>query len=205
MEPKVSKVALIICSTRSPRACPQIANFVIDTIRSTSPGADEAAPSLKVIDLEQWNLPMFNESNIPSQITDHTKYDHAHTISWSLEVQAHDAFIFVVPQYNWGYPAVVKNAIDYLYHEWKGKAAMVVSYGSHGGGKCNAQLKEVLRGVRMRPTTKTVELTFPSREFLVRAAQGMDLEVDGTSESGVWSKERENIAANYAELLQLIS
>ena len=148
---------------------------------------------------------MFNESNIPSQITDHTKYDHAHTISWSLEVQAHNAFIFVVPQYNWGYPAVVKNAIDYLYHEWKGKAAMVVSYGSHGGGKCNGQLKEVLRGVRMRPTTKTVELTFPSREFLVRAAQGMDLEVDGTSESGVWSKERENIIANYAELLELIS
>ena len=46
-------------------------------------------------------------------------------------------------QYNWGYPAVLKNAIDYLYHEWKGKPAAIVSYGGHGGGKGAAQLHQV--------------------------------------------------------------
>ena len=46
-------------------------------------------------------------------------------------------------QYNWGYPAALKNAVDYLYHSWNGKPAMIVSYGSHGGGKGAAQLKQV--------------------------------------------------------------
>ena len=46
-------------------------------------------------------------------------------------------------QYNWGYPAALKNALDYLYRSWNGKPAMIVSYGSHGGGKGAAQLKQV--------------------------------------------------------------
>ena len=46
-------------------------------------------------------------------------------------------------QYNWGYPAALKNALDYLYQSWNGKPAMIVSYGSHGGGKGAAQLKQV--------------------------------------------------------------
>lgn len=46
-------------------------------------------------------------------------------------------------QYNWGYPAALKNAIDYLYHEWKGKPAAIVSYGTRGGGKAAAQLQQV--------------------------------------------------------------
>ena len=46
-------------------------------------------------------------------------------------------------QYNWGYPAALKNAVDYLYHSWNGKPAMIVSYGSHGGGKGAAQLNQV--------------------------------------------------------------
>ena len=43
-------------------------------------------------------------------------------------------------QYNWGYPASLKNALDYLYHEWTGKPAGIISYGGHGGGKAAAQL-----------------------------------------------------------------
>ena len=46
-------------------------------------------------------------------------------------------------QYNWGYPAALKNALDYLYHEWKGKPAVIISYGTRGGGRAAAQLKEV--------------------------------------------------------------
>ena len=45
------------------------------------------------------------------------------------------ALMFVTPQYNWGYPASLKNAIDYLFREWNDKPAIVVSYGSRGGDK----------------------------------------------------------------------
>lgn len=146
---------------------------------------------------------MFNESNVPSQIHSYTEYDHAHTQSWSQEVQGYDAFIFVTPQYNWGYPAVLKNAIDYLFNEWKGKAAMIVSYGGHGGGKANAQLKQVLQGVEMKPIEKKVELAFPNRELLVKAARGGDLGL--ANGGGAWSDQKGSIIDAYTELLETVS
>jgi NAD(P)H-dependent FMN reductase len=41
----------------------------------------------------------------------------------------------VFPQYNWGYPAVLKNALDYLYREWRDKPASFITYGTRGGIK----------------------------------------------------------------------
>lgn len=100
---------------------------------------------------------------------------------------------------------MVKNAIDYLYHEWKGKAAMVVSYGGHGGGKCNRQLKEVLTGVGMIVTDTGVELSFPGRETLVKAARGKYLELNGSGKEGIWTgKEREEIKKAYGELAKIV-
>ena len=46
-------------------------------------------------------------------------------------------------QYNWGYPAALKNALDFLYKEWHNKPAGIISYGGHGGGKAAAQLQQV--------------------------------------------------------------
>ena len=62
------------------------------------------------------------------------------------------------PQYNWGYPAVLKNALDFLYHEWANKPAGLVSYGSRGGGLAATQLKQVLQGLHMRPAETNIEL-----------------------------------------------
>jgi NAD(P)H-dependent FMN reductase len=197
-------VAVVICTNRKPRASPQIANFVIDTINSTQKDrSSKLEPTLHLIDLEEWNLPFFDESGVPSRITDPSQYDHEHTRAWSREVSRHDAFVFVTPQYNWGYPAVLKNAIDFLYNEWKDKPAMIVSYGGHGGGKCAAQLRQVLCGVRMLPAKNAVELTFPSKGFTYQAAKGEDLGLDGTSSSGVWAADRKAISETFDELLDL--
>ncbi|KAI2914919.1 hypothetical protein CBS147320_10121 [Aspergillus niger] len=170
-------IGLIICSQRTPRAGPQIATFIHNTIRESYP--PETA-TITTIDLAKWNLPLYNESGMPSFINSADEYEHEHTKAWSREISRHEAFIFVTPQYNWGYPASVKNAIDYLFHEWKGKAALVVSYGGHGGGKAAAQLRQVLQGVRMRPLERMVELRFPEIEEVKRAAKGEDLGLNGT-------------------------
>ncbi|KAI2889342.1 hypothetical protein CBS147353_10789 [Aspergillus niger] len=170
-------IGLIICSQRTPRAGPQIATFIHNTIRQFYP--PETA-TITTIDLAEWNLPLYNESGMPSFISSADEYEHEHTKAWSREISRHEAFIFVTPQYNWGYPASVKNAIDYLFHEWKGKAALVVSYGGHGGGKAAAQLRQVLQGVRMRPLERMVELRFPEIEEVKRAAKGEDLGLNGT-------------------------
>ena len=53
----------------------------------------------------------------------------AHTKAWSARVDAADAFVFVTPEYNYGVPAALKNAIDYLNTEWAYKPVGFVSYG----------------------------------------------------------------------------
>ena len=86
-------------------------------------------------------------------------YTLAASRAWSETIRSYDGFIFVTPQYNWGVPAALKNALDYLFHEWVGKPAMVVSYGGHGGGKAAAALQTVLAGLRMKVEGKTVPIT----------------------------------------------
>lgn len=190
------RIGLIVCSQRSPRAGLQIGQFVLHTITEAFP-----ASGVSLIDLAEWNLPLYNEPDIPSQITSVDQYTHAHTKAWSKEISSHDAFIFVTPQYNWGYPASIKNAIDYLYHEWKGKPALIVSYGGHGGGKAAAQLHQVLQGVRMSPMDRRISLTFPDKATVIRAATGGDLEL--AKDGGLWAEECEGIREAFGELVQL--
>ena len=56
------------------------------------------------------------------------QYEHAHTKAWSAKIEEADAFIFVTAEYDYSYPASLKNAIEYLVHEWSYKAAGIVSY-----------------------------------------------------------------------------
>ncbi|KAJ5911081.1 uncharacterized protein N7473_000384 [Penicillium subrubescens] len=165
-------------------------------------------PQLSLIDLSTHPLPFFNEPTIPSQIKHPSEYSHEHTRAWSAEITSYAAFIFAVPQYNWGYPAVVKNAIDYLYHEWSGKPAFVVSYGGHGGGKCNRQLREVLEGVKMI-VEGGVELRFPGRDVLGKAVRGEDIGlkmVGGEQGEGMefWEEEAKAIGEAYEGLLRVL-
>jgi NAD(P)H-dependent FMN reductase len=194
------KIALIICSQRNPRVGPQIASFVLDTV---TPLATSAA-AITLIDLSTWNLPMFNEPTIPQRVHDPTTYVQPHTRAWSAEISQYSGFIFVTPQYNHGYPASVKNAIDYLFNEWAGKAAMIVSYGGHGGTRAAGQLKQVLEAVEMKVVEKSVGLGFPGKAVLVKAATGAELDLGSEGKGGMWEGEREGVRGAFGELLGLM-
>jgi NAD(P)H-dependent FMN reductase len=136
-------VLVIMGSVRAGRLCPTIASWVV--------GIGRASTDLnyEVVDLADWPLPPNDEPGIPAL----AKYAREHTCAWSRKVGTADGFVFVTPQYNWGYPAVLKNALDHLYMEWAEKPLMIVSYGGHGGEKCAAQLRQVAEGLKMRPVT----------------------------------------------------
>jgi NAD(P)H-dependent FMN reductase len=134
-------VLVVMGSTRAGRLCPKIAAWVISVAESA------ADLTYELVDLVDWPLPMTDEPGIPAL----GAYQQAHTRGWSGKVAGADAIVFVTPQYNWGYPAALKNAIDHLYKEWTAKPVMIVTYGGHGGGKCAAQLRQVTEGLKMRP------------------------------------------------------
>lgn len=144
------KVGIIMGSVRAKRVCPEIAAYVKRTIENSEELIDQKL-KIQVVDLQQIALPLYEDDDelIPAQIKSVDEYADSKTRSWSRIVNALDIIVFVTPQYNWGYPAALKNAIDRLYHEWHGKPALVVSYGGHGGSKRNDQLQEVLHGLKM--------------------------------------------------------
>jgi NAD(P)H-dependent FMN reductase len=135
------KVLVIIGSIRPRRICPQVAAWVAEVGRGSGPWM------LELVDLRDWRLPMDDEPEMPQR----GAYANGHTEAWSAKVAGADAFVFVTPQYNWGYPAALKNALDHLYAEWAGKPALIVTYGGRGGGLCAAQLRQVLDGLKMAP------------------------------------------------------
>ncbi|KAJ7621893.1 NADPH-dependent FMN reductase-domain-containing protein [Mycena polygramma] len=154
------RVALIIASVRSPRLGTTIARVIFEIISRRLP----KHVTLTLVDLKDYPLPMYTTdpiipAGIPRPIAA-TAYADPATNAWSAVVQGFDAFIFVTPQYNWGYPASLKLALDALYHEWTGKPALVVSYGNRGGGKSAGQLRQVLEGLHMPVCTRGVELAF---------------------------------------------
>lgn len=145
-------VLLIMGSTRAGRNCPSITGWVAGIGRSCTNLAYE------IVDLADWPLPMNDEPGLPAL---GGPYSQTHTQAWSDKIKRADAVVFVTPQYNWGYPAVLKNAIDHLYHEWRDKPAAIVTYGGHGGTRCAKQLRGVAASVKMRVVVSAPALRLP--------------------------------------------
>lgn len=206
---KIFKVGVIVGSTRPKRAGPQISTFVSQIIEQHEAAqAAENRPrvSLTLIDIAALNLPFLDEPMMAKQITNPADYTHAHTRAWAATVSALDAFVFVTPQYNWGIPAALKNAIDFLFHEWVGKPAMVVSYGGHGGDKSAAALALVLGGgIGVKVAERRVNLTFPGRPFMIKAATGQELALDPRSDDGPWADKKADIVASWEDVVQMLA
>jgi len=162
-------VLVIMGSTRAGRVCPTIAGWIAQLGRECTDFRYE------VIDLAGWPLPMDDEAAIPAAIPAipaSNRYAQDHTRAWSEKISGAAGVVFVAPQYNWGYPAVLKNAIDHLYHEWRDKPAMIVTYGGHGGTKCADQLKQVAAAVKLRLAATTPALVLP--EAVIREGGALD-------------------------------
>jgi NAD(P)H-dependent FMN reductase len=142
---------IIIGSTRPGRVGSAVADWIIDRARAR--GDFE----VEVTDLAVLNLPIFDEPNHPRL----RRYVNQHTKDWSEIVERSDAFIFVIPEYNYGFNAATKNAIDYLHQEWQNKAAGIVSYGGVAAGTRAAQmLKQVMSALKIVPVTDSVNIPF---------------------------------------------
>lgn len=162
-----ASVGVIIGSTRPDRICADIADWFLRVVRPNT------VLRYDLIDLAEVNLPFLDEPMMASTGI----YTHEHTRAWSERVSSYDAFVFVFPQYNWGYPAVLKNALDFLYAEWAGKAAGIVTYGTHGGGKAALQLRTVLQGLHMTSIETDVKLSIPGH---AKDDSGRVVDIDGT-------------------------
>lgn len=149
------KLLIVIASTRPGRLGLPIAQW------ATEGAAKHGGFDIEVADLAELALPLFDEPFPPRM----GKYTHERTQRWSEQVAAADAFLFVTPEYNYGPPASLLNAMTYLYWEWAYKPVGFVSYGGMGAGLRAVQtLKEAVTAVRMMPISDGVAIPFVMKQ-----------------------------------------
>lgn len=142
---------IILASTRPGRKGPALANWIFETAQK------HCEFTVELLDLATINLPFLDEPHHPRL----QKYEKDHTKKWSSQISSADAFIFVMPEYNYGYAATLKNALDFLYNEWLYKPVAFVTYGGIAGGTRSLQaLKQVVTSLKMMPVVEAVNVPF---------------------------------------------
>ena len=86
------KLNVITASTRPGRVGPLVAEWFADYARA------ESAFEVEAVDLATFALPIYDEPNHPRL----QQYEHEHTRRWSRSVASADAYVFVMPEYNFG-------------------------------------------------------------------------------------------------------
>jgi len=141
---------VIVGSTRANRFSEKPAQWIFDAAKS------RADLDVELLDLRDYPLPHFDEPASP--MAKQGRYDNEGVQRWADRIAEGDAFIIVSPEYNHGYPAVLKNAIDYIYPEWVRKPVGFVSYGNAGGARAVEQLRQVVIELQMWPIRSAIHL-----------------------------------------------
>jgi NAD(P)H-dependent FMN reductase len=176
----MNNIKIITSTTREGRKGIAVENWITELAKQTD------KYNIELLDLAKINLPFMDEPNHPRL----KQYQHDHTKKWSETIDAADAFIIVLAEYNYGFPAPIKNAIDYLYNEWMHKPVAFVSYGGVSGGLRSTQmLKQVVTATHMMPIVEQVNIpffaklinengTFVPDEKITKSAHGMLKELE---------------------------
>ena len=150
------QLLVLIASTRPVRAGFPIGQWFIQTAE------EHGGFDVHTADLKQMNLPLMDEPNHPRL----GQYTQEHTRLWSATVDAADAFVFVMPEYNYAMTAPLKNALDFLSREWQYKPVGLVSYGGISGGLRAAQMvKQVVTTLKMMPVPEGVAIPFAMQQI----------------------------------------
>lgn len=151
-------IGVILGSTREGRQGEKVAKWLL--------GLARARPELAVelVDLKELALPFFTVGASPKVAED--TYENESARRWVATVRRLDGFIVVTAEYNHGYPAALKNALDYAYSGWNNKPIGFVSYGgSSGGVRAVQQLRQVSIELQLAPIREEVNIPFVFRAF----------------------------------------
>ncbi|TPR37815.1 NADPH-dependent oxidoreductase [Apilactobacillus micheneri] len=99
---------------------------------------------LNFIEIGQYELPFFYEALPP--MGNKNRHLPAKQQQWVDDMYSADGYIFLTPEYNHSFPAVIKNAIDYLSNQISNKAVLTMTYAnnSRGGQFGGLELNSVL-------------------------------------------------------------
>ena len=144
-------ISVIVGSTRQGRFSEKPAEWILRHLKTRS---DVDA---RLLDLRDFPMPFFDQPVSPAT-PGRRPYEHEVVKKWTAAIAQSDGFVFVTPEYNYGPPAVLKNALDWVYPEWNRKAASFVSYGSVMGARGVQQLRQTVIELQLAPVRSSVHI-----------------------------------------------
>lgn len=161
-----SRLLIVIGSVREGRFGPVVASWVADRAR------EHGGFEVEVFDLAQVDIPLALPADPPKLAG--VGYPRPEAMAALTEaLDAADAFILVTPEYNHGYPASLKAAIDWHFTQWQAKPVAFVSYGGAAGGRhAVLHLENVL--TELHAVTIRDGLAFPNYFVTFEDGQPLD-------------------------------
>ena len=150
------KIGVILGSTRPGRVGLRVSKWFLNQVQ-----AKQTELEFELIDLDEVNLPFLDEPKSAST----REYTKDHTKAWSEKIKEYDGYVLITAEYNHGYPAPLKNALDFLAHEWNRKPVAFVGYGGLGGTRAVEQLRQVCSELGMAPIWTAVHVRSPARSL----------------------------------------
>ncbi|MBI2774454.1 NAD(P)H-dependent oxidoreductase [Candidatus Dependentiae bacterium] len=128
---------------------------------------------ITVVDLSTLNLPTLNASVSPAQ----APIEDKSVKQWGQMVNSADGIIFLVPNYNQGYPAIFKNSVDLIWEPWHTKPVAVIGYSLYGedGNNLINSFGDVLTIVKTEQVKPALYLPNVTHHSLFNAQQEKEL------------------------------
>lgn len=142
------KILVILGSVREGRMAEPVGRWVVEQ----AGGRDEL--DCELVDLKEWSLPFYAFAQPPAK----GNYTDPLQQRWAEKIGSADGYILIAPEYNHGPPAVLKNALDFVYPEWNRKPVAFVGYGGNGGARSIEQLTCVARELQMAALEGSVHI-----------------------------------------------
>ena len=142
-------IPIIAGSTRRDRQSIKVARFVLAKLQQ------RRGVETELLDLLELNFPIMEERL-------HRRDDPPPGLrEYAEKIARANSLIIVTPEYNNGYPGVLKNALDYLLPEYERKpiGIVTVSAGGFGGVNCLAQLRLVTLGMGAFPIPESLTIS----------------------------------------------
>lgn len=149
MAQDVWSLAVIVGSTREGRFGPVVADWFVGQTKQRSDLV------VDVIDLADLALPPVLPARPDQAVRSYTE-----------RIERADAFVVVTPEYNHGYPASLKQAVDLVHDEWRAKPVGFVAYGGISGGlRSVEQLRQVFAELHAATVRDTVSFHHAREQF----------------------------------------
>ena len=184
-------IPVILGSVRNGRRSEAVAKYVFGKVEA-------AGIQTQLVDFKELPLPFYDGDTVP--VVYYKKgYPYENVQKWSDIARAADAFIIVSPEYNHGYPAVLKNALDWGYLEFEKKpfGLVGVSDGSVAGARMIEQIRPVIQNYNAMSIRETV-MVGPVQTYFGDDGQllkpELEKRVDGLIASLAWWAEALKVA-----------